>query len=253
MRDYDMPMDEFEMEYENEFEYDDDMEFEGEFEYDDDMEFEGEFEYDDDMEFEGEFDYDDEDEFEMEYEGEVFGDDEELELAEQLLSAGNDEELDFFFKKLVRRGLSRAKKFIRGRGRGIVRRLSRRARGMARRFLPKVGRQLMGAMSGKGGNYGQIANIARQFFGFELETLPPEEQELEVARRVVRITKSAANNVASAAAKGIAPNDKVVKAAMKAAIKKHMNRGRAGKKFRGGRRSGKWVRKGRNIVVMGAK
>ncbi len=236
MRDYDMPMDEFEMEFEGEYEYDDDMEFEGEFEYDDDMEFEGEFEYDDDMEFEGE----------------VFGSDDELELAEQLLSTATDEELDFFFRKLVRRVLPKAKRFIRKRGGGIVRRLSKKARGMARRFLPKVGRQVMGAIGGKGGDFGQIANVARQFFGFELESLPPEEQELEVARKVVRITKAAARNLAKVAAKGVAPSDNVVKAAMKAAIKKHMNPGNTGKKSHGGRRSGRWVRKGRKIVILGA-
>ena len=82
--------------------------------------------------------------------------------------------------------------------------------------------------------------------GLELEGLSPEDQEFEVARRVVRLAGDAA--VKAAAAPPSAPAGKVVNKAIAAAAKKHAP-GLAGP---GGRRSGRWIRRGRRIIVLGA-
>ena len=245
MNDYDVSMDELEFDLDDEFEYQDD-----EFEYDDEMEYDDEYsdEYDDEFEYDDEMEYDDE----LEFDEEVFGEDEELELAEALLATNSDEELEYFLGSLIRKAVPFVGRLFKGKGRSIARGLARRAGRFARRFLPRVGRRVNRVARRAGlGSLGNLSRYARGFFGFELEAMPPEEQELEVAKKVVGIIKSAAKNLAKASKKGIPPSKSVVKAALKGAVKRHIKHaGR--KKHLGSRRGGRWVRKGSRIIVMGA-
>lgn len=218
-------------------------EFENEFEYEFENEFEAEFE--DDFEFENEYEAEFEDDFEME----VFSEDEELELAEQLLSAESDDELEYFLGSLIKKAVPFVGRLLKGRGKKLVRGLARKGMGMARRFLPGLGRRASRAIGSR--RFGQISNLARSFFGFELEMMAPEEQELEIAKKIIRTTKTAAKNLAKAASKGIPPTPQLVDKALKAAAKKHLRPG--GKKGPGSRRGqGRWVRKGNTIIVKGA-
>ncbi len=217
-------------------------EFENELEYEFDGDFEAE--YGDDLEFD-----DFEAEYETEFDEEIFSDDEELELAEQLLSAGNDEELEYFLGSLIRKAAPMFGRLLRGGGKKLVRGLARRGMGMARRFLPGLGRRAARAIGNR--RFGQISNLARSFFGFELEMLPPEEQELEIAKKIIKTTKAAARNLAKAASQGAAPTPQLINKALKAAARQHMRPG--GKKDLSSRRSqGRWIRKGNKIILMGA-
>lgn len=231
-----------------EFEYDDELEME----YDDEME----MEYDD--EFEMEYD----DEFEFEYDDEMEYDDEDAEMAYELLAVQSDEELDQFLGGLFRKAVSGAGRFIRSRaGQALKRKFVSKAKGFGRRMLPKIGRHVGGYLGNRfggsrGRHYGGRAghNIGRFFvdkWGWELEGLAPEQQEMEVAKKLIKIVKSAAKTAAKTAQSRRAPADVVVKAAIKSAAKKHLKKGLGVKKSGGSRFSGRWYKKGNKIIVQG--
>ena len=215
-----------------------------------DQEFESEWEYEAD-DFDGELEGEVPEESEYEYEYETlddtegpFDEAEEMELAADLLSVSDDAELEQFLGKLfkrVRRGVSRIAKSPIGRA------VARVAKPFVRRAISSVrgaaGRYLRGR--GSAGAY------AANAFGLELEGLSPEDQEFEVARRVVRMVGTAAQKAATAPSS--ASPTAVAKAAMTDAARKHAPGLVAGTSTAaGGRRhSGRWVRRGRRIVLMG--
>jgi hypothetical protein len=99
-----------------------------------------------------------------------------------------------------------------------------------------------------------VASAAGRLVGLELEGLSPEDQEFEVAKRVVRLAGAATKKAATAERK--MPPQAAAKAAVVAAAKKHapgllrpatptMMSGP------GAKRSGRWIRRGANIVLMG--
>ena len=103
--------------------YDD--EFESESEYD-------EFEYEDEYAYEeGEYD----DEFEDEYEAyeSVFSEDEEIDLASELLAVTDEAELDQFLGKLIKKGFKKIRKFAKSSTGRALRRVLRK---VAKKALP---------------------------------------------------------------------------------------------------------------------
>jgi hypothetical protein len=91
-------------------------------------------------------------------------------------------------------------------------------------------------------------------FGLELEGLSPEDQEFEVARRVVRLAGNAARKAAAAPANAnpaSVAKKAVVKAARAHAPGLIKPTAPVIKPFMGSGRSGRWVRRGRKIVLMG--
>jgi len=238
------------------------LEFEGEFEADfGDDEYEAEFEADYGDEGEYEYDYDGEyeqDEYEADFgEGEgVFDEEEEYQLAAELLATTNDEELEQFLGSLIKRAGRKLKKFVkRGPGQVLVKGL----RGIARKALPIVGGAAGTYFGGPaGGAIGsRLAKAGGRVFSLELEGLSGEDQEFEVARRVVRLTGVAAKNAAIAPSSG-SPVADAKKAMVKAAkvhapgllmpVSPRMQVPVAGGV---GGRSGRWVRRGHKIVLMG--
>ena len=228
----------------DEYEAEDYADDEYEYEYDDD---ELEAEADDDFEFEWEFEGADD------YE-QVFDGAEEMELAAELLSASDDEELDYFLGRLVRRARQKIKKALKGRTGRILKGTLRR---VAKRALPMAGRAVGTVFGGPaGGAIGsKVGSAAGSVFGLELEGLSAEDQEFEAAKRVVRLAGDATKKAAIAQTK--MPAAVAVKAAVKAAAKKH-----APGLLRpmpmprivgspGGRRSGRWLRRGSRIVLIG--
>ena len=220
------------------------------------MEYEDEYGADYEAEYDDESEYEDEYEYEYEYEHDmesVFDESEEMELASELLTVSDDEELEYFLGKLIKKAGRRVGKFVKSKA---GRALGKVLKGVAKKALPVVGGALGTAIGGPaGGAIGsKLAGAAGKLFGLELEGLSPEDQEFEVARRVVRLAGNAAKKAAVAP-----PNANPVAVAKKAVVKAAKTHAPGLikpirptiKPFMGSGRSGRWVRRGRRIVLMG--
>lgn len=213
------------------------------------------FEMEDDFEAEGDAEWGDESAA-VTIAGSPFDESEEMELAAELvevLGTGDDAELEQFLGRLVRRarrGLRRAGRSVRRAVRSRVgRAIARGARRIARRALPVVG----GAFGGPAG--AAIASKAGRVLGLELEGLSPEDQEFEAARRIVRLTGEATSM--AAAVPETVDDDEAATTALRLAARKHAPGVAGGARSAvggrsSGRSSGRWVRRGNTIVLMGA-
>lgn len=211
--------------------------------------------------------------FESEEEAEIFDDtetggpfteEEEIELASELLTVSDDAELDQFLGKLFKRASRLVRKVVKS---PVVRSLARMARPFIKKALPMAAGalgQAFGIPAPVGMGLGSFAGNA---FGLELEGLAPEDAELEVARRTVRLLGDATQKAAQAAP--TASPDAVAKAAMVSAAHKHApglarefaalprsrtpryGTPRVGVGFGRGR-TGRWFRRGNKILVVGA-
>lgn len=116
---------------------------------------------------------------------------EELELATELLEVTNEQELDRFLGGLIRR----VGRVIRS---PVGRMVGGMLKGVAKRLLPIAGTALGTFVGGPAGAMlgGNLANLAGQALGLELEGLSHEDREFEVARRYVRLASSAVQNAA---------------------------------------------------------
>jgi hypothetical protein len=122
---------------------------------------------------------------------------------------------------------------------------------VAKKALPIAGGALGTFIGGPaGGAIGsKLAGAAGKIFGLELEGLSPEDQEFEVARRVVRLAGTAAKKAAGALPTA---NPAAVAKAAKAHAPGLVKPARPMMRpFMGGGRSGRWIRRGRRIVLMG--
>jgi uncharacterized protein (DUF697 family) len=249
-------------EYEPEYE----SEYEGEWEFDGSPEMYGEAEEPYGEYFEdtfGEVDgygeyYGEAEEPYGEYYGEIgdegpFSEAEEMELAFELLGVGSEQELDQFLGKLFSKIGRGVKKFARS---SVGRALGGALKGIAKKALPVVGGALGSfiPIPGVGTAVGTaLGSAAGRMFGLELEGLSPEDQEFEVARRFVRLAGEAARNATMAPPS--VPPQQVAKQAIAAAATAHapglaVAMRRPGPKGRG--RSGRWIRRGRTIILLGA-
>ena len=200
-----------------------------------------------------------EDEYEYEYEGEVgssLDEVDEMTLAAELLDIRSEEELDQFLGNVFKKVTSFARKAIPP---GVRSALGGALKGMARQGLPMLGRAV-GSWAGgaRGGDIGaRVASQAGRFFGLELEGLSPEDREFEIARQYVRLASTAAEQ-ALQAPPGTSPQV-AAQNALAAAARVHApgllaGQARAagnGSGGQGSQRSGRWVRKGRTIVLIG--
>jgi hypothetical protein len=180
----------------------------------------------------------------------VFGEVEEMELAAALLEVRTEEELDRFLGKMFR-GIGRG---IRKIARPIGRALGGALKGIARVALPAVGTIFGGPLGGK------LGLAASRLFELELEGMDPQDQEFEVARRFVRLAGGAARQAAQSPA-GRSPQDVARRALLQAArqhapglLRSAGGHGPSAGQHHGGGggRSGVWVRRGRQIVLLGA-
>jgi len=156
------------------------------------QEVEGEGEYGAEAEAEGEAEYEGEQEAES-----PLGEEQEMELAAQLLEVGSDAELEYFMGNLFRRAARGVRSFARSRhGRmlgGMVKRLAKKALPIAGRA---VGTYFGGPVGARLG--GRLGRFASNLFELELEGLSPEDREFEIARQVVRLGAAAASRAARA-------------------------------------------------------
>lgn len=214
-----------------------------------------EMEFEEDLHIEGDYEMEEQLEF-GELEGRPFDEATEMELAAELLEVGSDEEMEQFLGKLFRRAVRGIRRFARSK---VGRRLGGFLKGIARKALPIAGRVAGSFFGGPVGGAigGRIGSAASRMFEMELEGMSPEDQEYEVARRFVRLAGSAAQEAARAARR--APPTAAAKAGLLAAARRHapgLSRGisRGGlvavSRAIGGR-TGRWVRRGRAIVLLG--
>jgi hypothetical protein len=203
-----------------------------------------------------EFAFEGADESGFEYER-AYDEAEEYELAMELLSVSSEEELDRFLGKLVRgawKGLKKVGRFV-GR---VAKPLGGVLRGVAKAALPFVGGALgsfipipgVGTMIGRA--VGQAVSSALEA---EVIGLEGEAQDIERARRFVRIATSAAQQAARTAASG--DPQRVAQQAVLEAARRHlpkMARARPAYGATGATgATGRWRRRpDRSIVLFGA-
>jgi len=211
-------------------------------------------------EIEPEMDESETDEFEFDGETDLespFEEFEEMEYAAELLSIQSEEELDQFLGKLIKRagrGLRKIGKVFRPLG-GFL-------KGLAKKALPFVGGALGSfiPIPGVGTAVGTaLGSAVSKALEAEFESMDPEDQEFEMAKRFVRVAGAAAKQAASAGSD--ADPQAAVKAAVIAAARRHvpslgnvMRDGAGGQSTAGAsgrRRSGRWIRRGRKIVLLG--
>jgi hypothetical protein len=127
--------------------------------------------------------------------------------------------------------------------------------------LPIAGAATGGYFGGPAGAQigGQLAGV----FGKQLELLPPEEQELEAAKRLVRMAAAATSNAARGSQTSASP-EQIVRKSLEIAARRHapglLRRARPSAPTRAGRKSharksqgrttyGRWVKRGRTIKL----
>jgi hypothetical protein len=208
-------------------------------------------------------------ESEFESDGEIaespFNESEEMALAAELLGVSSEQELDQFLGKIFKK----AWRGVRNVASKVAKPLGGMLKGIAQKALPVVGGALgtMIPIPGVGTALGSaLGSAASRLFELELEGLSGEDQEYEVARRFVRLAGAAARQA------GIIPPNFNPRAAAKQAL------AAAAKQFAPGlfsllsetgstpglgvpapmtpgtsrqARSGRWIRRGRNILILG--
>jgi hypothetical protein len=193
-------------------------------------------------------------------------DENEVALVTELLEVGSEAELDRFLGNLLSSAVSAAKGFANsaaGKAVGGV------LKGVAKQALPQLGRLAGNALvPGVGGDFGAKAGQwlgSRLELGLEMEGLSAEDREFETARAFVRFGQETAQRAAQAArTTPDAPPVKVAQQAAVSAARAHLPgllqqpspngspsaTGRSGGGSGSGAASGRWVRRGRRIVLL---
>ena len=185
---------------------------------------------------------------------EVLNEDEELALTSELLEIQTEEELDQFLGKLVRRVGRIAKGIARSPigkiAGGVLKRVAKVALPIAGKALGTFVGGPFGAMIG-----GQLAGMAGQALGLELQEMSPQEADFTAARQFVRFASDMLRR--AGAAPGGASPAAVVRNAVTGAAQQFAP-GLLGQNaprlpvgpMQAGRR-GSWIRRGRTITLFG--
>lgn len=161
--------------------------------------------------------FDQEDEagdYEEEFDAHEFaGEEREIELAAELLGIADEQELDQFLGKLLRG----ARGVLNTAGGQKLKDLLLKT---AKKAVPLAGQAIGGYFGGqRGAAFGrQIATAGGQMFGLETEGMSPEDRELHVARRFVRLAGDAAQKLSNASSGNPA---QAAQSALLAAARRH--------------------------------
>jgi uncharacterized protein (DUF697 family) len=193
------------------------------------------FEYEGDFEAES---YQDE----TEYGSGPLTEEQEIELASELLTISDEAELDLFFGKLLKRA-----------GRALAP-LGKFVKPLVKKALPIVGgiagTYFGGPVGAKIGS--KLGSFASNLFEVDMESFETDEMEMEVARRIVRLASTAAENAAQAPSN--ANPVSVARTALANAARVHapglIKRTGNGQNASRLPQSGRWIRRGRKIVVL---
>jgi hypothetical protein len=196
-------------------------------------------------------------EFGGEYEGEfqaeqqeVFQEAELQELAAELLSVSNEQELNQFLGGLIKKAGSAIGKVVRS---PIGQALGGVLKKVAKTALPMAGAALGNlVLPGVGGAIGsKLGSAAGSMFGLELEGLSQEDREFEVAKQFVRLAADATKTALSAPPT-VHPAAAAQNAINQAAQRFAPGLAGGGNGLAGGSgMSGRWVRRGRRIILYG--
>lgn len=186
---------------------------------------------------------------------------EEIQLAHELLAVNNEQEFEQFLGSFLKKAVSTVGQIAKspiGKAIGGV------LKGVAKKALPMAGAALGGYIGGPlGAKIGTgLANAAGKAIGLEQEFMGEgEELEFTGARNFVRIAADTARQAAAATAAGADPRAAAQSAAIAAARKfapgllsSGAGVGTAGVAGAGAGQSGmsgRWVRRGRRIVIYG--
>jgi len=208
--------------------------------------------------------------FEFSGGAEVFGEQEAMELAAELLEVTNEQELDRFLGDLISKAGRVVGTFV---GSPTGQALGGLLKGAAKKLLPMAGQAVGGYFGGEGGARigGQLASAAGDAFGLEAEA---GDRELETATNLVKLAGEAVKNMANSpeganprtaaraamtsAAEVYAPSllgamnagiAAANAASAKAAATNVATAGAAGSMGRA--HSGRWLRRGSKIVLYG--
>jgi hypothetical protein len=178
----------------------------------------------------------------------------EMELASELLEVASEEELEQFLGNVMGAVQGAVGRFVRSdTGQALGGLLKDSVKDLARKALPVVGRSVGQWVSPEGGEPGaRIASVAGALLGLELEGLSGEDREFEVARQLVRFTGAAVQNAALAPPS--APGPAVARTAVQRAARTYapgLLTRLQGRSTRLWPRSGRWIRRGRAIVLYG--
>jgi hypothetical protein len=186
-----------------------------------------------------------------------FSEEEESELAAELLEINDEQELDQFLGSLLRK----AKSVVGGALKSpLLQPLGGLLKGAIKKVLPIAGGALGNLVApGFGGQIGsRLASSAGDLLGLEYENAAPEDQEFEVAKRLVRMAGTAVQTAAQSPNSSFDPQA-AAKAAIMAAAKAHVpgllqsQYGSDGGPHHHHHRprSGRWFRRNKMIVLMG--
>jgi hypothetical protein len=181
-------------------------------------------------------------------EAEVFSEAEVLELSGELLEITNEAELDRFLGDVIRKAGHALGKVVRS---PIGQAVGGWLKGAAKSALPLAGGALGGFVGGPlGAKIGSgLASAAGSALGLEAE-MSGEDREFEGAKNFVKMTADAVKS-AVAAPPSVSPAA-AAQAAVNAAVAKHapgLFGGAAGPLAKRGR-TGRWVRHGRNVIIV---
>jgi uncharacterized protein (DUF697 family) len=174
----------------------------------------------------------------------------EDELTNELLEVQSEEELEQFLGDLVKKVAKGVGGFIKS---PVGKALGGALKSVAKVALPAAGAALGSFVAPGVGTAigGKLGSAVGNLFELELEGASPQEAEYEVARRYVRFASEAARNAALADQN--LPTWSLVNAAVADAARKTAPGLVAGGRSRSRpATSGRWVRRGRRIVVLGA-
>jgi hypothetical protein len=196
------------------------------------------------------FEWEAEGETEWGGEAEVFSEAEVMELAGELLEVSNEAELDRFFGDLIKRAGGALGQIVRS---PVGQAVGSLLKGAASKALPLAGAALGGIVGGPlGAQIGSgLASAAGDALGLEAEAMNAEDREFEGAKALVKM----AGDTVKATLAGD-PADQplaVARAALIEAAKKHapmLLAGNAVRPHHDGARVGRWVRHGRNIIIV---
>ncbi|MBI5544893.1 MAG: hypothetical protein HY901_13465 [Deltaproteobacteria bacterium] len=178
------------------------------------------------------------------------------ELAAELLEISSDQELDRFLGGLIKKvGGAIGKVAVSPLGKQVGGML----KGLAKKYLPVAGAALGNLIApGVGGAIGgRLASMAGSAFGLETEGLSLEDRDYEVAKQFVRLAADATRTALSS------PNAVDPAAVAQAAVSRAVQRYAPGLAMAApfnsatatatpiGASSGRWVRRGRRIVLYG--
>jgi uncharacterized protein (DUF697 family) len=185
-----------------------------------------------------------------EYEGEeeVFSEEQVQEYAAELLSVSSEQELDYFLGDLIKAAGKAIKSPLGKQIGGILKGVAKKALPVAAGVLGNVVAPGVGGMIGS-----KLGSAAASLFELELEGMSPEDQEFEAAKQFVRLAADASKN-ASKAPPGANPA-RVAKQSMTQAASKYapglLNGKATATGSASGAQSGRWVRRGQRIVLLG--